>query len=189
MAGVVYILANHAGVYCGKAKLSRERLPGLCGRLSEHVRYLLFPFKPPGDRPRYKLLRESLGAVFFLPCVWTKSSVGAYALESYAIRQVQPLANAADEKVVSSASLRKGQALLFGGKKRRVRRRPPSWRRRASPLAPTVATASTHTIWESIFPTSPKVRRQLEVQDILPGVLAESGPFSVLYVRHQRDAL
>eukprot|EP00959_Pyramimonas_sp_CCMP1952_P362048 7582413-Pyramimonas_sp.AAC.1 len=50
---VVYILASFSAVYCGKTTLSRKGLPGVCARVAEHVRCLLYPCKPPGDRPRH----------------------------------------------------------------------------------------------------------------------------------------
>ena len=69
-ASIVYLLAEHSGVYVGKARLGRRKMCGMGPRALEHVRALLYTNVRDGMKPRYRILRRSLGSVFMLPAFW-----------------------------------------------------------------------------------------------------------------------
>ena len=71
-ASIVYVLAGHSGVYVGKARLDRKRMCGMGPRALEHLRALLYTNVRDGMKPRYRILRRSLGSVFMLPAVTLK---------------------------------------------------------------------------------------------------------------------
>ena len=66
---IVYVLAGHSGVYVGKARLDRKKMCGMGPRALEHVRALLYTNVRDGMKPRYRILRRSLGSVFMLPAI------------------------------------------------------------------------------------------------------------------------
>ena len=74
-ASIVYVLAGHSGVYVGKARLDRKRMCGMGPRALEHLRALLYTNVRDGMKPRYRILRRSLGSVFMLPAMWCDSEV------------------------------------------------------------------------------------------------------------------
>ena len=126
-ASVVYVLAGHSGVYIGKTRLDRKRMCGMGPRAPEHLRALLYTNVRDGMKPRYQILRGSLGSVFMLPAVWCDSEVRALATEAVLIKLESPECNVVD-RVGSMA----GERCKIMGK----RKRPSSWFRRSkSPFA------------------------------------------------------
>ena len=90
---IVYVLAGHSGVYVGKARLDRKKMCGMGPRALEHVRALLYTNVRDGMKPRYRILRRSLGSVFMLPAIWCESEVKALAIEAVLIKLESPLCN------------------------------------------------------------------------------------------------
>ena len=119
---IVYVLAGHAGVYVGKARLDRKRMCGMCPRALEHLRALLYTNVRDGMKPRYRILRRSLGSVFMLPAMWCDSEVRALAVEAVLIKVESPLCNVVDGfgSIVGKRCKVKGR-----------RKRPSSWLRRS----------------------------------------------------------
>ena len=76
-ASVVYVLAGHSGVYVGQARLDRKKMCGMGPRALEHLRALLYTNVRDGMKPRYRILRRSLGSVFMLPAFWCDSVCAA----------------------------------------------------------------------------------------------------------------
>ena len=95
-ASIVYVLAGHSGVYVGKARLDRKRMCGMGPRALEHLRALLYTNVRDGMKPRYRILRRSLGSVFMLPAMWCDSEVRALATEAVLIKLESPLCNVVD---------------------------------------------------------------------------------------------
>ena len=93
---IVYVLAGHSGVYVGKARLDRKRMCGVDPRALEHLRALLYTNVQNGTKPRYRILRRSLGSVFMLPAVWCDSEVRALATEAMLIKLESPECNVVD---------------------------------------------------------------------------------------------
>ena len=57
--------------------LDRKRMCGMGPRALEHLRALLYTNVRDGMKPKYRILRRSLGAVFMLPAIWCDSEVRA----------------------------------------------------------------------------------------------------------------
>ena len=95
-ASIVYVSAGHSGVYVGKARLDRKRMCGMGPRALEHLRALLYTNVRDGMKPRYRILRRSLGSVFMLPAMWCDSEVKALATEAVLIKLESPLCNVVD---------------------------------------------------------------------------------------------
>ena len=57
----MYVLANHAGLYIGKAKIARAKGHGYPYRVFEHLRAIMKPLGAEGQKPRYKIMRKTLG--------------------------------------------------------------------------------------------------------------------------------
>ena len=93
---IVYVLTGHSGVYVGKARLDRKRMCGMGPRALEHLRALLYANVRDGMKPRYRILRRSLGSVFMLPAMWCESEVRALAVEAVLIKLESPLCNVVD---------------------------------------------------------------------------------------------
>eukprot|EP00972_Heterocapsa_arctica_P114428 16442408-Heterocapsa_arctica.AAC.1 len=113
-------------------------------RVFEHLRVLLRPQGAEGKKPRYRLLRQSLGSAVMIPALGAASEARAYSLEFCAIRLEAPAGNALDEQVGAQATGKKYAVCLRSGR----RRRPSSWRRAHRPPwasvwgdAPTIAMA------------------------------------------------
>ena len=69
-------------VHVGKARLDRKRMCGMGPRAMEHLRALLYTNVRDGMKPRYWILRRSLGFVFMQLAVWCDSEVRALATEA-----------------------------------------------------------------------------------------------------------
>ena len=114
----VYVLFNHAGAYVGKADLMRQNsltfaTQGVASRLSEHLRSVLRPFSAQGQKPRYKLLRRSIGSIAFLPIQTYASPEQAFAAEALASAwNVRPETSWMQERL-SSRLQRQGALLQF----------------------------------------------------------------------------
>ena len=105
-----------------------------------------------GMKPRYRILRRSLGSVFMMPAVWCDSEVRALATEAVLIKLESPVCSVVDR--VGSVV---GERCKIKGK----RKRPSSWLRRCrSPFAsiwsrqsvPKLCTPVSGPSWESRFP-------------------------------------
>ena len=184
---VVYAMGSHGGLYVGKAALRQGALPGLLGRVAEHLRAVLHPRHGPGRRPRYRLLRRSVGSLFFIPVLLLRSERSSYHYEAMAIRRYAPTCNVADSLESEAVSRRRGTGLLHAMRKTRqtMRRRPPSWRR--APRATTSAPA-----WVSTTPEDHGIAPVAVGQDPLrafPGALSEAAPYGVLYRLQQAEHL
>ena len=59
-------------------------------RALEHLRALLYTNVRDGMKPRYRILRRSLGSVFMLPAIWCDSEVRALATEAVPIKLESP---------------------------------------------------------------------------------------------------
>ena len=119
---IVYVFAGHSGVYVGKARLERMRMCGMGPTALEHLRALLCTNVRGGMKPRYRILRRSLGSVFMLPAFWCDSEVRALATEAVLIKLESPLCNVVDrvDSIVWKRCKVKGK-----------RKRPSSWLRRS----------------------------------------------------------
>ena len=95
-ASIVCVPAGHSGVYVGKARLDRKRMCGMGPRALEHLRAMLYANVRDGMKPRYQILRRSLGFVFMLPATWCDSEVRALATEAVLIKLESPLCNVVD---------------------------------------------------------------------------------------------
>ena len=123
---MVYAMFNHAAVYIGKANVHRVGGPGWPARLGEHLRGIVNPETRDGKRPRYHLMRRSMGSVCFIPVLWTVSERRALAFESVGIKFEAPEANVREMRF-EGKSQGVPERLRFRGE----RRRPSSWRGRA----------------------------------------------------------
>ena len=92
-SSVVYLLAGHSGVYVGKARLDRRRMCGMGPRALEHVCAPLSTNVRDRMKPRYRILRRSLGSVFMLLAVWCESEVRTLATEALWIMLESPECN------------------------------------------------------------------------------------------------
>ena len=120
-ATIVYLLTGHSGVYVGKARLERKKMCGMGPRALEHLRALLYTNVRDGTKPRYRILRRSLGSVFMLPAFWFDSEERALAIETVLIKLESPECN-----VVDRTGLMNVERCKVKGK----RKRPSSWPRR-----------------------------------------------------------
>ena len=169
---VVYTLFNKAGVYIGKANIQRKVHAGLPYRLWEHLHALMHPRPGPGRMARYRLLREQLWGVSFVPCILAETEPKAFSMEAFAIRSEQPLCNAAEK-------FRYGTRPTKLAHKGQPRQRPSSWRRaRTTPWASIWSRAQT---WTAAF--RDKSGRFPE----LVGVNSVDGAFTSLYRLHQKE--
>ena len=168
---IVYVLAGHSGVYVGKARLDRKKMCGMGPRALEHVRALLYTNVRDGMKPRYRILRRSLGSVFMLPAIWCESEVKALATEAVLIKLESPLCN-----VVDGCGSIHGKRCKVKGR----RKRPSSWLRRSkSPFA-------------SIWNHQSVVRQCTPVsgpswESRFPGALGLALPFKQLYTLQIRE--
>ena len=78
-------------------------------RAMEHLRALLYTHVRDGMKPRYRILRRSLGSVFMLPAAWCDSEVRALATEAVLIKLESP------EKGARSRARGNGHHLGFAG--------------------------------------------------------------------------
>ena len=85
-------------LYVGKACVVRQTTLGYPGRCFEHLRAALRPNAGEGTKPRYRLLRRSLGSTFMLPALVAATEARAFALERTAIQLEAPQGNALDER-------------------------------------------------------------------------------------------
>ena len=168
---IVYVLAGHAGVYVGKARLDRKRMCGMGPRALEHLRALLCTNVRDGMKPRYRILRRSLGSVFMLPVMWCESEVKALAVEAVLIKLESPLCNVVDGC---------GSVLWKRCKVKGRRKRPSSWLRRSNSSFASIwchqsvvrmCTPVSGPSWESRF----------------PGALGLALPFKHLYTLQIRE--
>ena len=77
-----------------------------------------------GMKPRYRILRRSLGSVFMLPAIWCDSEVRALATEAVLMKLESPLCNVVDGF---------GSTVEERRKVKGKRKRPSSWLRRSKP--------------------------------------------------------
>ena len=171
----VYVLFNHAGAYVGKADLMRQNsltfaTQGVASRLSEHLRSVLRPFSAQGQKPRYKLLRRSIGSIAFLPIQTYASPEQAFAAEALAIRMECPAGNELDARAAQQSSAAAGRPLTVRG----PRRRPVLWQRRSPRARP----------WSSIWAlpcTAAALASKSRPQSAFPGALGLQVPYGQLY--------
>lgn len=172
--GLVYMLASPCASYIGKAVLMRTTgVPGLCARLSEHVRCVLHPDAADGGRLRYRMFRaQGLATLRFFPILTTPTERIALVAEGLLINVERPQANA---KEFHKPAVRS----------RGVRRRPPASVRRARGGRQAVSLWSSSTFVQAfraraIVPPPRPVRTPLEK------LLHAQLPFSDLYRKLQR---
>ena len=172
-ASIVYVLAGHSGVYVGKARLDRKKMCGMGPRALEHLRALLYTNVRDGMKPRYRILRRSLGSVIMLPAFWCDSEERALAMESLLIKLESPECNLVD---------RYGNENAEKCKCKGVRKRPSSWLRRSR--------VSSTSIWSyrSVRRlVEPCVRPRPCWEANFPGALSLALPFKHLFSLHIRE--
>ena len=165
-ATIVYLLTGHSGVYVGKARLDRKKICGMGPRALEHLRALLYTNVRDGMKPRYRILRHSLGSLFMLPAFWFDSEERALAIENVLIKLESPECN-----VVDRTGLMNVERCKVKGK----RKRPSSWPRR-----PKLSLAS---IWSHLSVQklcTPVSCRSWESR--FPGALGLALPFNTLQI-------
>ena len=170
-ASVVYVLAGHSGVYVGKARLDRKKMCGMGPRALEHVRALLYTNVRDGMKPRYRILRRSLGSVFMLPAIWCESEVKALATEAVLIKLESPVCN-----VMDGCGLIRGKQCKIKG----VRKRPSSWCRRSK--SPFTSIWSHQSVVRLCTPVSGP-----SWESKYPGALGLALPFKQLYTLQIRE--
>ena len=74
---------SHSGLYIGKANALRAQgsKPGIPERFVEHVVGLCFVNSRDGSLPRYRILRQTMGALGMLPLAMVESEARALSLE------------------------------------------------------------------------------------------------------------
>ena len=124
-----------------------------------------------GMKPRYRILRRSLGSVFMLPAVWCDSEVGAPATEAVLIKLESPECN-----VVDRVGSMVGERCKIKGK----RKRPSSWLRRSK--------FSFASIWshQSVQKLCTPVS-SLSWASRFPGALGLALPFKRMYTLQIRE--
>ena len=168
---IVYVLAGHSGVYVGKARLDRKRMCGMGPRALEHLRALLYTNVRDGMKPRYRILRRSLGSVFMLPAMWCESEMKALAGEAVLIKLESPLCN-----VVDGFGSMVGKRCKVKGR----RKRPSSWLRRSN--FPFTSIWSHQSVVRLCTPVSGP-----SWESRFPGALGLALPFKHLYTLHIRE--
>ena len=98
-----YMLCSRSDSYLGTTMLVRRTGAGIPQRLADHLRCLLRPRLKNGDKPRYRLLRQRLQQVRFLPTAVFATLQQALAAESYIIGVAQPSCNVADWHLATRA--------------------------------------------------------------------------------------
>ena len=73
---VVSIMANHAGLYIGKANIARVKGLGYPYKVFEHLRAVMKPLGAEGQKPRRELMRQSLGSLMICPAFLLQRSSG-----------------------------------------------------------------------------------------------------------------
>ena len=169
-ASIVYLLAGHCGVCVGKARngWTGRKMCCMGPRALEHLRALLYTNVRDGMKPRYRILRRSLGSVFMLPIFWFDSE-GALATETVLIKLESPECN-----VVDRTGLMNVERCKVNDK------RPSSWLRR-----PKLSFAS---IWSHLSVQNlctPVSCRSWESR--FPGALGLALPFKHLYSLQIRE--
>ena len=172
---VVYILGCHAGVYVGKANVCRAGQPGYPARVFEHLRALIRPLGAEGGKPRYHLLRRSLGSTVMMPAIASASEARAFSLEACAIRLEAPAGNVL-ETIAHGYATGRGKAARI---RSTPRKRPSSWlRSRQKPWA---------SIWGQQWVSAIVDRRQAPPYPELTGAKGVDLPFRELYTLQQRE--
>ena len=131
--GAVYTLCGHSAYYVGKASVWRAGgVRGLPARLGEHLRLLCRGKAPGGNKPRYTMLRRSLGSVCFLLVSLADTVSRALAIEALLIKMEVPEANLADQAFDQK---QRGVLPRLSPTPRKRRRRPfPAYRKRGNPF-------------------------------------------------------
>ena len=94
---------------------------GLATRFCEHMRCILRPASANARKPRYRLLRASIGSVCFLPIMIFDSPTRAFAAEALCIALESPMGNAVDQRALLARAA--GKPAPFKAK----RMRPLRW--------------------------------------------------------------
>ena len=177
--GVVYSLFGQAGYYVGKTLVRRASgALGCVARLLEHLRALFRPATRDGQKPRYRILRKSLGTLGFVPLVLTSSEQLAFATESLIIRMEKPQANLEDiawDQRLRGIHPKLPEGTITAHKKKR--RRPfPSFRVGSNPTA---------SVWEQPISRA-KLLEQEEREETLASQFVRGG-FAELYRLQQTE--